>query len=67
MGIKTHRPTTPSQRYIVTSDFAELTTDRPYKPLTSPMKKTGGRNHHGHITSRFMGGGHKQLYRHIDF
>ena len=54
-------------RFQVTSDFAELTTDRPYKPLLSPMKKTGGRNHHGHLTSRFMGGGHKQMYRHIDF
>ena len=54
-------------RYQVTSDFAELTTDRPYKPLTVPMKKTGGRNSHGHLTSRFMGGGHKQQYRLIDF
>ena len=54
-------------RFQVTSDFSELTTDRPYKPLTVPMKKTGGRNHHGHLTSRFMGGGHKQMYRIIDF
>ncbi len=67
MGIKTHKPTTPTMRYQVTSDFKELTASKPYKPLTSPMKKTGGRNHHGRITSRFMGGGHKQLYRHIDF
>src|SRR3989338_6094352 len=67
MGVKTHKPTTPTMRFQVTSDFAELTTDRPYKPLTSPMKKTGGRNAHGHITSGFMGGGHKQRYRHIDF
>lgn len=51
----------------MTSDFAEVTTDRPYKPLLSPMKKTGGRNSHGHVTSRFMGGGHKQMYRRIDF
>jgi large subunit ribosomal protein L2 len=67
MGVKTHKPTTPTMRYQVTADFAELTTERPYKPLTVPMKKTGGRNAHGHITSRFMGGGHKQLYRLIDF
>ena len=67
MGVKTHKPTTPTMRYQVTSDFAELTTDRPYKPLTVPMKKTGGRNSHGHLTSRFMGGGHKQQYRLIDF
>ena len=67
MGVKTHKPTTPTMRFQVTSDFAELTTDRPYKPLTVPMKKTGGRNAHGNITSRFMGGGHKQMYRIIDF
>src|SRR3989338_11538348 len=67
MGVKTHRPTTPSRRYIITADFAEITTTKPEKRLLSPMKKTGGRNAHGHITSRFMGGGHKQLYRHIDF
>ncbi|MDP3703344.1 MAG: 50S ribosomal protein L2 [Candidatus Omnitrophota bacterium] len=67
MGVKTHKPTTPTMRFQVTADFAELTTDRPYKPLTVPMKKTGGRNAHGHITSRFMGGGHKQMYRLIDF
>src|SRR3989338_9597756 len=67
MGVKTHKPTTPTMRFQVTSDFAELTTGRPYKPLLVPMKKTGGRNAHGHITSRFMGGGHKQMYRLIDF
>ena len=67
MGIKTHKPTTPSQRYIVTSDFAEITKTEPEKRLLSPMKKTGGRNAHGRITSRFMGGGHKQMYRHVDF
>ena len=67
MGIKTHKPTTPSQRFIVTSDFAEITKTTPEKSLLLPMRKTGGRNHHGHITSRFMGGGHKQMYRLIDF
>jgi large subunit ribosomal protein L2 len=67
MGIKTHKPTTPTMRYQVTSDFAEITTTQPEKRLLSPMKKTGGRNHHGHLTSRFMGGGHKQMYRHVDF
>ena len=67
MGIKTHKPTTPTMRYQVTSDFAELTRSKPEKRLTVPMKKTGGRNAHGHITSRFMGGGHKQMYRLIDF
>ncbi len=67
MGVKTHRPTTPSMRFIVSSDFAEVTTTEPEKRLLRPMKKTGGRNVHGHITSRFMGGGHKQMYRIIDF
>ena len=67
MGIKTHKPTTSTMRYQVTSDFAEITKSEPEKRLLSPMKKTGGRNHHGHITSRFMGGGHKQMYRHVDF
>ncbi len=54
-------------RYQVTYDFEELTTDRPQKNLLSPMRKTGGRNAHGHLTSRFMGGGHKQMYRTVDF
>ncbi len=67
MGIKTHKPTTPTRRFEVTSDFSELTTSKPQKSLLVPMKKTGGRNAHGHITSRFMGGGHKQMYRRIDF
>jgi len=67
MGVKTHRPTTPTRRFQTTADFVELTTNKPHKPLLSPMPKTGGRNHHGHITSRFMGGGHKQLYRRVDF
>ena len=67
MGIKTHKPTTPTMRFQVTSDFSELTTDRPYKPLLSRAKQTGGRNAHGHTTSRFRGGGHKQMYRHVDF
>ena len=54
-------------RYQITADFAEVTASKPEKRLLSPMKKTGGRNAHGHITSRFMGGGHKQRYRLIDF
>ena len=67
MGVKTHKPYTPTMRYQITPDFAEVTTTTPERRLLSPMKKTGGRNAHGHITSRFMGGGHKQMYRHIDF
>ena len=67
MGIKTNRPYTPTRRYQTSGDFAELTATRPEKSLLRPMKKTGGRNAHGHITSRFMGGGHKQMYRLVDF
>ena len=67
MGIKTHKPTTPTMRYQVTSDFAELTKAEPEKRLTVPLKKTGGRNVHGHVTIRFRGGGHKRMYRLIDF
>ena len=67
MGTKTHKPTTPTMRYQVTSDFMEVTKGHPEKSLVSPMPKPGGRNAHGHITSRFMGGGHKQMYRRVDF
>ena len=67
MGIKTHKPYTPTMRFQVTADFAEVTTDRPEKRLLSPIARTGGRNTHGHITSRFRGGGHKRMYRHVDF
>lgn len=67
MGIKKHKPTTPSLRWTQTADFAELTTDKPYKPLLRPMGKTGGRNAYGRITVRHHGGGHKRLYRLIDF
>ncbi|MBI2174060.1 MAG: 50S ribosomal protein L2 [Candidatus Omnitrophica bacterium] len=67
MGVKTHKPTTPTLRFQITSDFKEITKKRPVKRLLEPMRKTGGRNAHGRITSRFMGGGHKQQYRRIDF
>ncbi len=67
MGIKQHKPYTPTMRFQVTADFAEVTTDHPEKRLLSPIARTGGRNAHGHITSRFRGGGHKRMYRHIDF
>ena len=67
MGIKKFRPLTPSQRYRTVSDFADVTTDKPEKSLLEPLKKTGGRNNHGRITSRRRGGGHKRRYRKIDF
>ncbi len=67
MPLKTYRPYTPSRRYITTLDYAEVTKKEPCKKLLEPVKKTGGRNNIGHITSRFRGGGHKRRYRVIDF
>lgn len=67
MAIKSYRPYTPSRRYMTVADFGEITKTRPEKSLVEPVKKTGGRNNVGHITSRFRGGGHKRQYRVIDF
>ena len=67
MGIRKWKPTSPGTRFRTGSDFAELTTDKPYKPLVRPIKRTGGRNNHGRITSWQKGGGHKRAYRIIDF
>jgi large subunit ribosomal protein L2 len=67
MGMKTYRPTTSSLRHRVGLDYADLTTDRPYKPLLEPLKKSGGRNSRGRISIRHRGGGHKRQYRVIDF
>ena len=61
------KPTSPGRRFGNTPDFSELTTDRPYKPLTEPKRRTGGRNSYGHITDRRKGGGHKRRLRIIDF
>ncbi|UCH25295.1 MAG: 50S ribosomal protein L2 [Trueperaceae bacterium] len=67
MPTKRYRPYTPSRRFLTTSDFAEISKTRPEKSLLEPLKKTGGRNNRGRITSRFRGGGHKRRYRRIDF
>jgi large subunit ribosomal protein L2 len=67
MGIKTFKPTSAARRFYSVSDFAEITTDKPERKLLEHQHSTGGRNHHGRITSRFRGGGHKQRYRIIDF
>ncbi len=67
MGIRRFRPVTPGTRFQVASDFAEVTTDRPERSLTAPLKRTGGRNNTGRMTQRRMGGGHKRAYRIIDF
>ncbi|MFH0866235.1 MAG: 50S ribosomal protein L2 [Bacteroidota bacterium] len=67
MALKKLNPTTPGQRFKVISDFDELTTDRPEKSLLAPIKRKGGRNNTGKMTIRYVGGGHKQMYRIIDF
>jgi large subunit ribosomal protein L2 len=67
MGIKSFKPTSAARRYYSVSDFAEITKSEPERSLLEHQSSTGGRNHHGRITSRFRGGGHKQRYRLIDF
>jgi large subunit ribosomal protein L2 len=67
MALKEYRPTSPARRHMTVSDFADVTKAKPEKQLTRPMKKTGGRNSHGHITTRHIGGGHKRRYRVIDW
>lgn len=67
MGLKTFRPLTPSLRYTQLNDFSELTKHEPEKALLEPLKKTGGRNSYGRLTSRRRGGGHKRFYRKIDW
>src|SRR5258708_32937462 len=67
MALKNFRPLTPTQRFKQTPGFDEITKDRPEKSLLVPKKRTGGRNNHGRLTSRHIGGGHKQKYRIIDF
>ncbi len=70
MGVKIYKKTSAGRRFASVNDYAEIThrhQNRPVKSLTERLKKTGGRNHHGVITSRFRGGGNKRLYRVIDF
>jgi large subunit ribosomal protein L2 len=67
MPLKKFKPVTPSLRYAELNDFAEITKSEPEKSLLRPLKKTGGRNNNGRITSRFRGGGHKRKYRVIDW
>jgi large subunit ribosomal protein L2 len=67
MAIKTYKPTSAGRRHQTCSTFEEITTSTPEKSLLVRLKKTGGRNSFGRITSRHIGGGHKQKYRIIDF
>jgi large subunit ribosomal protein L2 len=67
MGIRRYKPTTAGRRGSSVADFVELTRSTPEKSLVVPSPKTGGRNNAGKITTRHIGGGHKQQYRLIDF
>ena len=67
MAIKKYKPTTPGRRGMTGLTFEEITKTTPEKSLTVTIKKTGGRNNTGRITTRHHGGGHKQLYRIVDF
>ena len=67
MPIRKLKPDTPSHRYMSVSTFEEITKKRPERKLTTALRKTGGRNNHGRITSRSRGGGHRRRYRIIDF
>ena len=67
MAIKKYNPTSPGRRFMTTSANEEITTRTPEKSLLSTVKKSGGRNVHGRITVRHIGGGNRQKYRIIDF
>ncbi len=67
MALKKLKPTTPGQRFKVVSAFDDITASRPEKSLVHGISKSGGRNNQGRMTMRYLGGGHKRLYRIIDF
>ena len=67
MPIKVYKPTTNGRRNMTSLTYEEITTNKPEKSLTVRLSKTGGRNNQGVITTRHHGGGHKRLYRIIDF
>ncbi|MBN1620552.1 50S ribosomal protein L2 [candidate division WOR-3 bacterium] len=67
MGLKSYNPVTPTQRFLKTDDFKDVTKKKPEKSLTRVLKKSGGRNNQGKVTSRHRGGGSKRKYRIVDF
>jgi large subunit ribosomal protein L2 len=67
MALKKYKPTSPGRRFMSVSTFEEVTKTTPERSLTEPLKKKGGRNNSGRITTRHQGGGHKRRYRVIDF
>ena len=67
MAVKKYKPTSPGRRFMAVSSFEDVTKKAPEKSLVEPLKRTGGRNNNGRITTRHQGGGHKRQYRIIDF
>lgn len=67
MPVRKYKPTSAGRRFQTVQTFDEITATEPYKPLTEPLKKSGGRNNKGELTSWWRGGGHKRTYRVIDF
>jgi large subunit ribosomal protein L2 len=67
MALRNLKPNTPGTRWMTIPTFEEITKSKPERSLIEPLKKSGGRNTNGHITSRHRGGGHKRFYRIIDF
>ena len=67
MPIRKYKPTSPGRRQMTVQTYDEITTSEPYRPLTETLKKSGGRNNTGEVTMWWRGGGHKRLYRIIDF
>lgn len=65
--MKKYKPTTPSRRWMTGVDFTEISKDKPEKSLIMPLKKSGGRNNYGRVTTRHRGGGHKRMLRLVDF
>jgi large subunit ribosomal protein L2 len=67
MPIRKYKPTSAGRRFQTVQTFDEITAKQPYRPLTEPLQKSGGRNNQGELTSWWRGGGHKRLYRVVDF
>jgi large subunit ribosomal protein L2 len=67
MAVKTYRPTTPTRRFTTSVSREDITKETPEKSLVIGKRKSGGRNSKGRVTSRFIGGGHKQKFREVDF
>jgi large subunit ribosomal protein L2 len=67
MGTRAYKPTSPARRFQTVLTFEEVTKDAPEKSLLQPLPRTGGRNSYGRITSRYIGGRHKRMFRIIDF